>query len=320
MILKKRIKFSWSILFFLLCSSAYAEEANARMVQTTLSLATPTTPQVLAVDGVSTITFTVANTGSDIADNVTITSPWIGVTFTPSSCGMIPVGGTCNFTIQTNTPNLAKQVIIQGTNTNTVTSPYVAFTLNGYLVFSAMGGVAKVIGAADTATHPVWDSSVACSGLSCKKTFAQSKTDGFYLLPSGNTFLIISGSNAIGTQDGTGGNSASTCFNIVSDNTGAVPNGTWYLPAICELGTCSPNQDNVNDNLFINTTINFPGLQTVLPYWSSSEYPSASPTIAAGAQVIHYGTPTTITPNFFKADPVTLPNQNRIRCVRTITY
>jgi hypothetical protein len=76
----------------------------------------------------------------------------------------------------------------------------------------------------------------------------------------------------------------------------------------------------VNDNLFINTTINFPVLQTALPYWSSSEFPAASPTIANGAQVIQYGTTTTITPNFFKADPVAVPNQNRIRCARTINY
>jgi hypothetical protein len=303
---------------------------NAYICQTTLSLVTPTTPQILAVDGVSTIAFTVANTGSGIADNVTMTSPWTGVTFTPSSCGMIPVGGTCNFTIQTSTPNLAKQVTIQGTNTNTLTSPYVAFTLDGYLIFSATGGIAKVLFTTDIPnTNPgtmPWDSNLACKNFGiCAKTLAVSTTDGFYLLPSGgtdpsgNTFLIISGPNAIGTQGGTGGNAAANCYNITNDNTGAVPNGTWYLPALCELGPCTPDEDNVNENLFINSSINFPAFVLSQQYWSSGEQPVPPPVgTVPVANTIVFGVPPTVA-LFAKSNTSTV-TQTRVRCARTINY
>ena len=51
----------------------------------------------------------------------------------------------------------------------------------------------------------------ACTnGTGCTQTHATSKTDRAYLDDVGNTYLIISGPNAIGIQESTGGNAAGT--------------------------------------------------------------------------------------------------------------
>jgi hypothetical protein len=68
---------------------------------------------------------------------------------------------------------------------------------------------------------------------------------------------------------------AGLCYGITSDNSGEVPPGTWYLPAICQMGGsgqgagCSsdlPIPNNIDTNL---VQLGFGGLEGT--YWSSTE-------------------------------------------------
>ena len=297
-------------------------------ILTTLALTSPTTIQTLEADGVTTLSISVKNTGNANADNVQITlaSSWFNVTPSPASCGTIPAQGTCNFDISSTTPNIAGQISIQGSDTNAVTTPFITFTSNGYLIFSTTGappGTAKVIDVADDSPQIKWDSSFLCSGGTCQETNATSPTNGAYLDNTGNTFLIISGSNAIGTQGGSGGNAAAVCYNIINDNTGAVASGTWYLPAICEMWSTGPFASDcpgVND-IFNNLVLPgfgapaFGNISTTDAYWSSTE----GGAIAAWVQV--FSIPGEQFTNDKGADVDLFNNLPiRVRCVREFNY
>ncbi|MDI1351884.1 MAG: hypothetical protein PSV35_03800 [bacterium] len=66
---------------------------------------------------------------------------------------------------------------------------------------------------------------------------------------------------------------AGLCYGITLDNSGSVSAGTWYLPAICQMGGasqgagCSSGLANIDTNLF---QLGFGGLTG--SYWSSTEY------------------------------------------------
>lgn len=291
-----------------------------------LSVTSPTLPQTLNANGTSTVSVSVRNTGTNDANNVQMSSPWTGVTFNPSSCGTITVGSTCTFSISSSTPNVAGQITIQGTDTNAATTPYIAFSYQGYLVFSTTGaspGTAKVLDARTSNPPFGWDSAALCKAVYvCTVTNATSSTNGQYLDGSGNSLLIIGNPPSataphIGTQVPTGGNAAATCYNVISDNTGSSPpttvsNGTWYLPAICEMGAagqatgCTPGAANIYSNL---TRYGFGGFDTQL-YWSSTESGSS---YAWGIYLsgIRAGTQYVVK----KGDAY-----NPARCVRAIAY
>lgn len=115
-------------------------------------------PQILTADGTTPLVFTIENIGAATAENITATPPpgWDEVTIVPSAgCASLAQGSNdCTITLTSNTPNLAKQFTVQGTNTGApISSPYVAFRINGGLVFSVSGtspnAVAKVISETD---------------------------------------------------------------------------------------------------------------------------------------------------------------------------
>ncbi len=90
--------------------------------------------------------------------------------------------------------------------------------------------------------------------------------------------------------------------------------GTWYLPAICELGgpgegeSCSSGLANIDTNL---VQLGFGGLNGGL-YWSSTEY-SASPVNIAWAQYFAAGGGS-IQEGLTKNIPTAT------RCARAMTY
>jgi len=128
--------------------------------QTTTILISPAAnvPQILTADGVTTLVFTITNTGAATATTITATQPggWSGVNIvtSPGCASLAPASNNCTFTLTSSMPNLAKQFTVQGTNTGVpISSPYVAFDTHGGLVFSVSGtspaATAKVVSKTD---------------------------------------------------------------------------------------------------------------------------------------------------------------------------
>jgi hypothetical protein len=258
---------------------------------TTISVnATGTIPASLA--GTTTNTVTVTNTGTDPAFNVRATLPvgWTAVTQDDSNCAFIaPNGGTCTLIFSSTQAYIAEgNILVTGDNIVTPPTMALAFTVQNELVWSISPSI-QVIDTADLGSS-VWSSVNVVTG-------ALSLTDGF-----ANTALI----NANGAIQPT---AAQGCFNSTAG--GAVA-GTWYLPAICELGpaglsaACPAGLANIDTNLF---QLGFGGLSDGGPaYWSSTEFSSTD----AWLQVFASGGGTIQFPNtkFF-----VLP----VRCARTVT-
>jgi hypothetical protein len=203
-------------------------------------------------DGSGTLTIT--NTGSYTAGNVAATLPagWTAVTQDATDCAAIaPNGGTCTLSFTSTAPYVAQgNISITGDNITSPPAMALAFTIDGYLVFSVDSpSSASVIDTADLADVQ-WGNHVV--------TDAQSLTDG-----SSNTSTISS----------TGGIGASAAVDCDESTNGGATAGTWYLPAICQLGgagqgaACAAGHANVDTNL---VQLGFGGLNGF--YWSSTEY------------------------------------------------
>ncbi|MDF1758051.1 MAG: hypothetical protein P1U74_07110 [Legionellaceae bacterium] len=253
---------------------------------TPTTLSVPTTGIIPVNDG--TVNFVVTNTGSAIATGVSATLPggWTGVTQVSSDCDSIAVGGSCNLVLSSTKPYVAQgSITITGDNITSPPTTAFAFSMSDYLVFAVpTASTAIVVPTSDTTGSPKeWDSSGNClnSTTGCTQTNASSIYLGSYLNSLGNTYMIISGASAIGTQAATGGNAAALCYNITSDNSGSgLTQGTWFLPAICQIGTydssltghnagCNSNIANIETNLFDLGFLS--NLTSTVTYWSSTE-------------------------------------------------
>lgn len=255
---------------------------------TTISMSpSASSPQILTADGVTPLVFTITNTGTSPAINITATQPpgWSGVNITtsPGCTSLPPASSNCTLTLTSSTPNLAKQFTVQALNTGAaISSPYVAFRTHGGLVFSISGtspnATAKVVAEDDNSAAIQWYNGTF------NNTGATSITDGYYTDPltnspdlNGNTYIITHAAT-FGLPNDPATYAAAVCYNDVS---GAATPGDWYLPAICELGTydpntggtdasCGSNIPNIESNLFNYGFLN--NLTTgTLSYWSSSE-------------------------------------------------
>jgi trimeric autotransporter adhesin len=204
-------------------------------------------------------TLTITNTGTTtIAQNVHATLPpgWTAVTQDVSNCVSIaPNGGTCTLAFTSTLPYVAQgNISITGDNITSPPATALAFTLVGYLVFSVNSLTsASVIDTADLAATP-WGTSSITAG-------ASSLTDG-----ASNTDAIA----------GTAGIAPSAGIDCDSSTNGGVTVGTWYLPAICQLGgsgqggSCPTGLPNIDSNLF---QLGFGGFNMPDYYWSSTESP-----------------------------------------------
>jgi hypothetical protein len=151
------------------------------------------------------------------------------------------------------TPYVAQgNITITGDNISSPATTALAFTVttNNYLIWEVSGTTVQVIDTGDLSSSEQWGNNVT--------TNAQSLTDGSF-----NT-STIDGTSGIGTS------AAVSCYN--SSNGGASA-GTWYLPAICEMGGagqgagCSSGLANIDTNL---VQLGFGGLSGY--YWSSTEW------------------------------------------------
>jgi hypothetical protein len=249
-----------------------------------------------------TSTLTVTNTGTtNTAYNVRAVLPsgWKGVTQDSNNCATIaPNNGTCTLTFSSITPYVAQgNITITGDNISSPPTTALAFTVttNNYLVWAVSGTTVQVIDTADLVSYEPWGR----FGI----TNAQSFTDGMF-----NTGIIY-GTHGIGTS------AAVSCYN---SSNGEASIGTWYLPAICEMGgarqgaDCSSGLANIDTNL---AQLGFGGFSD-FDYWSSTEsvaFPMNSPANYAWHQYFM--------PGGYSVQSHSAKNLPfGVRCARTISY
>jgi hypothetical protein len=234
---------------------------------TDVSVTCATNNTTLSVSATGTIpvnignaNITVTNTGSYTATNVAATLPtgWTAVTQDASNCVVIaPNGGTCTLSFTSTAPYVAQgSISINGANITSAPMTALAFTVGGYMVFSVdSSSSASVIDTADL-TVDRWGNNQITTG-------AQSPTDG------------ASNTNTINGTSGIGYSAAVDCNNSTR---GGAAVGTWYLPAICQMGGagqyvgCPTGLANIDTNL---VQLGFGGLTVGegynLLHWSSTE-------------------------------------------------
>lgn len=299
--------------------AAYSAKAASVQNITVSSVIPLTTLSVPATGVISVINsppsdVVVTNTGADIAYNVQATLPpaWLpAVTQDSSDCATISPGGTCTLHFSSTTPYLAQgNIQVTGTNISSPPSMALAFTVNGYLVWSVSGSVAQVIAASDASAGLIWSpSDINIPGITdtsiSPPAVCNGATDG-----QCNTGVIV---GVHGTPYAN--YAAGICYKIISDNSGVVPLGTWYLPAVCQLSgagssaNCASGLDNIDTNLF---QLDFGGLVAMSNYWSSTES-SSSPLIRAWFAVFQSGN-MTFQGTTFKGQ------QLLVRCARSLTF
>lgn len=208
---------------------------------------------------------TVTNTGTLYpAQNVMASLPdgWTAVTQNANDCVSIaPNGGSCTLLFTSTAPYVAQNnIFITGDNITSPPTTALAFSISGYLVFSVDStNSASVIDTSDLSAQ-MWGE--------LGQTFAYYYVDGF-----ANTAQIVhSGIVSSGA--------ALSCYYSTA---GGATVGTWYLPAICQMGNsmpgvgCNPTP-NLDTNLF---RLGFGGISG--HYWSSTEE-SSFPSIGAWTQ------------------------------------
>ena len=289
-------------------------------------------------------TITVTNTGMTYtAYNVSASLPWTGVTQDNTNCASIAPLGTCTLSFHSTKPYVAQNnIIVTGDNITSPPTTTLAFSMSSYLVFAVPSGSTALVVANDDATgSPViwssnssgtYDGGVAIYGISetstasapnpsagqeTGQTACNGATDGS--CDTDNIYIYYNGV-ATGHPISLNYYATGLCYQITSDNSGSVTEGTWYLPAICQLGTYNAgvggnnagctNTPNVETNLYNFGFLS--NLSTTVNYWSSTEY-SGSPQGLAWRQFFY---PVGDSSQSF----VGKTNPFGVRCVRAFTY
>lgn len=265
----------------------------------------------ISVNG-SAGSITVTNTGAYAAYNVSAMLPggWSGVTQDASNCAVVaPSGGTCTLTFTSTTPYVAQgNIVVTGDNITAPPTIALAFSMDGYLVFSVpTASTALVLASSDVSSSQAWSPTFDdIAGITDTSTAppCNGATDGACDTAQIEAYYGTPYANYV----------AGLCDEITSDNTGIVAMGTWYLPAICELGGagqgagCLSGLANIDTNL---VQLGFSGLNG--GYWSSTEN-SLYPALYAWGEIF-------VTAGSSLQDAL-LKNyaQFATRCVRAMTY
>jgi len=245
-------------------------------------------------------TLTVTNTGTFTANNVSATLPssWVNVTQTSTGCATIAPGGTCQLSFVSTKPYVAQgNITVTGDNITSPPTTALAFSMNGYLVWSINSATSASVIDSSNLTSIRWGAQGLITG-------AQSLTNGFE-----NTGII----------HGTSGIGASAAVNCFNSTAGGASVGDWYLPAICQVGGanqgagCSSGLANIDTNL---VQLGFGGLfvgpSSSNNYWSSTERATISADNAWYEGFVSSGT---------SAQSVVGKDASlRVRCARAVTY
>ena len=286
---------------------------------------------VIPVNG-ATGTLTVTNTGSTYAAyNVSATLPggWVGVIQDASDCLVVTPGSSCTLSFTSSAPYVAQgNITVSGLNITSPPTTALAFSIDDYLVFAVpTASTAVVVAASDSSPGILWsvtydvilgidEASTSSSASPTSPAYAggtpaalacNGSTDGSCNTANITSFYTY---NSVPLS----GYAAGLCQSITSDNSGAVSQGTWYLPAICQMGGpgaleyCASGMANIDTNL---SQLGFAGL-SVNPYWSSTEF-SSFPSLSAWIQSL------ATSGNLFQ-NGVDRQNSAAVRCVREIGY
>jgi len=323
---------------------------------TNVSVSCDTNNTTLSVDATGIIpvysgagtpgTITVTNTGTTYAYNVSASLPggWTGVTQDHTNCASIAPGVTCTLSFHSTKPYVAQNnITVSGDNITSPPSTALAFSMSGYLVFAVPSGSTALVVANDDATgSPViwssnssgsYDAGVPIYGISETSTFLAPNPStgqvGVQTACNGSTNGLCDTDNIYIYYNGFVKDSpidlnyyaAGLCYQITSDSSGgSFAEGTWYLPAICQLGTYSnppggtnagcTNTANVETNLYNFGFLS--NLSTTVPYWSSTES-SGLPQSYAWVQAFYVVGDS----SQFNASK---QYQAGVRCVRAFTY
>lgn len=200
-------------------------------------------------------TVTVTNIGTlNTATNIRADLPpgWTAVTQDASSCASLAPGSSCTLSFQTFVPYVAQGgIAVTGDNVSSPPSMTLGFSIDGYLVFAVdSSSTASVVDTTDI-SFSEWAVNLGVVGSS-------SLTDG-----AANTAQIVA---ALGATP----NPAASCN---SSTAGGATAGTWYLPAVCQMGlpgqgaACPAGLPNIENNLHALGLGNFDD-----GYWSSTEF------------------------------------------------
>lgn len=285
--------------------AANVTSVSVNCVTNSTTIAASSTGTIPVNGGSGSITIT--NTGIYTAYNVSAVLPggWSGVTQDASNCALLVPNDTCTLTFTSTTPYVAQgNISITGDNISSPPTIALAFTVDGYLVFSVpTASTALVLADSDASTTTFWSatfndiagitetsSAPPCNGAT-DGACDSAQIEAYYGTPYTNY-------------------AAGICDGITSDNSGTVAIGTWYLPAICEWGSsgasCPSGLANIDTNL---VQLGFGGLSSL--YWSSTEVAS-SPT---GSAWVYFGS--------FGSNRQGVAGKNTAldtRCARAVTY
>lgn len=239
-------------------------QINCTTANTTLTVS-PSLGTIPSDGSISTV-FTITNSGStNNAQNVTVVLPnaWSNVVPTYTGCSSINPQSSCtvSFATSSNVAYVANGAVqITGDNITNPPTIALAFTVGGYDVFAIpSAGTALVLASSPLSTVIPWSiNNVLIHGITDQSSIpCAGATDGLC-----NTGRIVSYYATPYANYAAGG-----CYGIVSDNSGTVPLGTWYLPAVCQMigpstdsllcGSGTPNiQDNLAQYGFLGGNIN----------------------------------------------------------------
>ena len=280
-------------------SGANVNNINVTCNSSQVSLTAAPNAVIPVSAGMATVAVTNTST-TDTALNVRAVLPsgWVDVTQVP--CATILPNQTCDLEFTTSTPYVAQgNILITGDNVSTPATTALAFSINGYLVFSVDSTTSASV--VDTTPFP----NVQWSDENGSLVGADSFTDG-----QSNTLLIVNDPNI-------GVTAAASCYNSTQ---GGATAGTWYLPAICQLGTGSiPTLCPQN----FPTIDTLEGLGFAIPnnvyLWSSTEAFGFDPTI--DYQTLNAWVNYSFGPEALSFQTITAKsNQNGPLCTRSMPY
>ncbi|STY27859.1 Uncharacterised protein [Legionella wadsworthii] len=249
----------------------------------TTTLSVPATAVIPSDDSVGVI-IPVTNLTAVPAHNVMLNLPpsWTGVTAT--TCPVIPGNGVCYITVTTsgffNVYVAQGGILVTGDNVTSPPSMALAFSAFNYLVYEVTGSPAlnfTVVSDTDINSNYEWSINLSnIIGINQDSTnppdFCNGNSDG-----ACDTLQIV--------EQEPNDTAAKLCDQITIDNSGLVPEGTWYLPASCQLGKltiglpnatdalCAPNTPNIATNLY---SLGFLSEFLGNKYWSSTQYTPAT--------------------------------------------
>jgi hypothetical protein len=256
-------------------------------VDNNTSLSVTATSVIPVGSGSSTVVVT--NVGTYTATNVKADLPpgWTAVLQDASSCANLAPSASCTLSFQSSLPYIAQSIAVTADNVSSSPVVSIGFSIGGYLVFSVDSpSTASVVDTSDV-TVDMWTATHTTVG-------SVSLTDG-----ATNTAQIQA---AFGTTS----YPASSCYNSTR---GGASIGTWYLPAVCQLGlpgqgaNCPVGLPNIETNLHALGLGNFDD-----GYWSSTEVDLSNAWLV---------TITTLGSGEFSVDKYW---SRSARCVRSMSY